>query len=103
MIHLIKHTYTDSKFDIAMVINGQYIFGSKKHYSRKSSCYALMRNILKQVGFGLPKHDVLYFQDDTLDKPEVYFVSLGTNGIIKASKMKPSRKFIPYDLSNSKE
>lgn len=97
MIHLFKHSKgkMKGKFDIALVNKGRFIFGSNQGYNKKSVAINAIRSILHSVGFGNPKHDCIYFQNDTLLKSALFYVSIGDKKVELASKQKLTRKYSP--------
>lgn len=85
MLHLIKNA--KGKFDVVTFRNGNYIVGSKQGYETRSGAYGNMRAQMKTFGVG-----VCQFQDDTLDKPVVFSLSL--KGKPVATTGNPKKKYI---------
>lgn len=85
MIHLIKNS--QGKLEVITVRNGNYIVGSRQGYETRAGAYGNIRAQMKSFGVG-----VCQFQDDTLDKPVVF--SLSVKGKPVATTGKPKKKYI---------
>jgi len=96
MIHLFKHTKgkLKGKYDIALVVRNKYIVGSNQGYERKQGCYSALKQILNQVGFALPVHDAIYFQDDT-DMKQYYIGLHEPKPTLRSKQTKPHKPYLP--------
>jgi len=94
MIHLIKHTKgkLKGKYDHIRIENGNVMDFTNQGFENKSSCIQSIRTILKSIQPALYCKAVIYFQDNTIPKPAVFYVELGNKKVFDAT-LKP-KKFI---------
>lgn len=96
MWHLTRRKNKDNQwlYDISFIISNRFIVGSNQGYvDRRKAVYAL-RSIYKTKG-QVAKGGVRY-QDDTLDKPVVFFIY--SDGIQEQlNSIKPTKKYVRND------
>jgi hypothetical protein len=88
MLHLFQHPKTGF-FDVATVVNGNYIVGSNQGYERRSGA---LKNVKAQMK--VFEVETCYYQDDTGDKP-VVMILLKNGKTAPAPDRKPKKKYSP--------
>ncbi len=94
MFHLFQHAKGKlrGKYDFAFIKNGNFICGSSPQGNdQRKSVYKAMYAIC-QANQGIN----ITFQDDTLEKPVIYFLSkIGTKFILTVTKYKAKKRYAP--------
>jgi len=93
MIHLFRHTASGKlkgKYDHIRIENGNVMDFTKQGFENKSACIQSIRTILKSVQPALDCPAAIYFQDNTLPKPKIFYVKLGTKKVFEAI-LKPKK------------
>ena len=96
MLHLFRHQRgkLKNKFDIALVVKGRVIVFSNQGYSKIGDAVKAIQSIMTATG-----SDSCHYQDDTQDKPQVYYMvknlPLKAYIISEVKTPKPHKPYLP--------